>query len=139
MIQNELEEAKKWLIAAIILGGVALVVGGIGIMNVTLATIFSRIKEIGIRRAVGASRMNIMAQFLVEAALLGLAGGLAGIGLGVLGLSTFAKAADRDIATVAWYHGLIGMAVAALVAALFALYPAYQASKLDPVEALRSE
>ncbi|MBI4677394.1 MAG: ABC transporter permease [Elusimicrobia bacterium] len=139
MIEGELAEAKKWLIAAIILGAVALFAGGIGIMNVTLATIFSRIKEIGIRRAIGASRMDIMAQFLVEAALLGLAGGLAGIGLGVLGLSTFAKPADRDIATVAWYHGLIGMAVAAFVAALFALYPAYQASKQDPVEALRNE
>ncbi|MFA6318918.1 MAG: ABC transporter permease [Elusimicrobiota bacterium] len=139
MVENELAEAKKWLIAAIILGAVALFAGGIGIMNVTLAIIFSRIKEIGIRRALGASKLDIMAQFLVEAALLGLAGGLAGIGLGVLGLSTFAKAADRDVATVAWYHGLIGMAVAALVAALFALYPAYQASKLDPVDALRSE
>ncbi|MBI5625356.1 MAG: ABC transporter permease [Elusimicrobia bacterium] len=139
MIENELAEAKKWLIAAIILGGVALFAGGIGIMNVTLAIIFSRIKEIGIRRALGASKLDIMAQFLVEAALLGLAGGLAGIGLGVVGLSTFAKAADRDVAAVAWYHGLIGMAVAALVAALFALYPAYQASKLDPVDALRSE
>lgn len=139
MIENELSEAKKWLVVAVILGGVALFAGGIGIMNVTLATIFSRIKEIGIRRAIGASRIDIMAQFIVEASLLGLAGGLAGIGLGALGLSTFAKAADRDIAAVAWYHGLIGMGVAALVAAVFALYPAYQASKLDPVEALRSE
>ncbi|MBI5211125.1 MAG: ABC transporter permease [Elusimicrobia bacterium] len=139
MIANELSESKKWLIAAIILGGVALFAGGIGIMNVTLATIFSRIKEIGIRRAVGASRIDIMAQFLLEAALLGLAGGLAGIGLGVAGLSALVKPTGRDVATITWYHGLAGMAVAALVSAIFALYPAYQAAKLDPVEALRNE
>lgn len=138
-IEGEMGEFKKILVASIALGTVALLAGGIGIMNVTLATIFARIKEIGIRRALGASRSDILAQFLLEALFLGLAGGLAGIALGTAGLDYLAKNSDRDIAKLAWYHGLISMAVAAAVSAAFSLYPAYQASRLDPVEALKSE
>ncbi len=108
-------------------------------MNVTLATVFSRIKEIGIRRALGASRADIMAQFVVEALFLGLAGGLAGLALGVVGVDYIGRHTERDMAQMAWFHGLAAMAVAAAVSAAFSLYPAYQASRLDPIEALRNE
>ena len=127
------------MLAAVALGIVALLAGGIGIMNVTLATIFSRVKEIGVRRAVGAGRADIMAQFVLEAGLLGAAGGLAGAGLGAVGISWLAKTAQRDVVSMAWHHCLAVIVLAAVVSALFAVIPAYQAALLDPVEALRSE
>ncbi len=138
-IQGELNEHRRVLIAAITLGAVALLAGGIGIMNVTLAATYSRIKEIGIRRALGAERSDILGQFVAEAMLLGVAGGLAGIALGWWAIDYLAKTSDRDIAKLAWHHGLSAMGAAVAVCALFSLYPAYQASRLDPVEALRSE
>ena len=138
-IAGEMEEQRKYVLAAVALGIVALLAGGIGIMNVTLATIFSRVKEIGVRRAVGAGRADIMAQFVLEAGLLGAAGGLAGAGLGAVGISWLAKTAQRDVVSMAWHHCLAVIVLAAVVSALFAVIPAYQAALLDPVEALRSE
>ncbi|PIR19757.1 MAG: ABC transporter permease, partial [Elusimicrobia bacterium CG11_big_fil_rev_8_21_14_0_20_64_6] len=85
-IENEMENMRKYVKAGLALGVVALLAGGIGIMNVTLATIFARVREIGIRRAIGASRADILAQFLLEAAMLGAAGGVAGVALGLGGV-----------------------------------------------------
>lgn len=138
-IAGELSETQKYVMAGIALGTVALLAGGIGIMNVTLATIFARVKEIGVRRALGASRQDILAQFLVEAVFLGLTGGLAGVGLGIWSVSILSQTTSRDVASMAWYHSAAAMGLAAAVSGLFSLYPAYQASRLDPVEALRSE
>lgn len=136
---GRMDEMKKYIAAALILGIVALLAGGIGIMNVTLATIFSRVKEIGIRRALGASRGDILAQFLCEAALLGVAGGVAGIGLGKVGLHFLESWNERQVAHLTWYHCCGMVLVGAAVSALFAALPAYQASGMEPVEALRSE
>lgn len=138
-IQEELNETRKYVVAGLVLGAVALLAGGIGIMNVTLAALFSRVKEIGIRRALGASQADILLQFVVEAALLGFAGGLAGIGLGLLGTHYLQRNAERDLSSITWYHlaGVILVAVAA--SAVFSFVPAWKASRLDPVEALRSE
>lgn len=138
-VAGEMENLKKYVKAGLALGVVALLAGGIGIMNVTLATIFSRVKEIGVRRAVGAGRGDILAQFLVEAAWLGVAGGLAGVALAAGGLRVLESWGEREVAAIAWYHCLGAVGLGAGVSAVFALFPAYQAAQLDPVEALRSE
>lgn len=139
-IENEMENMRKYVKAGLALGVVALLAGGIGIMNVTLATIFARVREIGIRRAIGASRADILAQFLFEAAMLGAAGGLAGVVLGLGGVKWLSGlGGSRDLAQVTWTHCVEGVALAALVSAGFALIPAYRASRLDPVEALKAE
>jgi putative ABC transport system permease protein len=138
-IEDSMQEESKYVAVALALGIVALLSGGIGILNVTLAAVYSRVREIGIRRAVGASRGDVMALFLVEAALLGLAGGAAGVLLGVIGIEKLAKGSERDVADLAWYHAAGMIAVSSLVAAVFAAYPAWRASLLDPIEALRQE
>ena len=138
-IETELEKQRKYINAALALGIVALLAGGIGIMNVTLAAIFSRVKEIGIRRAVGATPGDILAQFVIEAGLLGAAGGVAGVGLGLVGVYYLKQMTDRDLAHMTWLHCLAVVAVGALISAVFAAVPAWQASRLDPVEAIKSE
>jgi putative ABC transport system permease protein len=138
-IEDSMQEESQYIAVALALGIVALLSGGIGILNVTLAAVYSRVREIGIRRAVGASRGDVMALFLVEAALLGLAGGAAGVLLGVAGIEKLAKGSGRDVADLAWYHAVGMIALSSLVAAVFAAYPAWRASLLDPIEALRQE
>jgi len=139
-IEAKMEDMKKMVKAGLALGIVALLAGGIGIMNVTLATIFARVREIGIRRAIGAGRSDILAQFLLEAALLGAAGGVAGVALGLVGVQWLSGlAGSREIAKITWLHCAEGIALASLVSAAFAFIPAYRASRLDPVEALKAE
>jgi putative ABC transport system permease protein len=117
------------------IASVALIVGGIGIMNIMLASVTERTREIGIRRAVGARSRDIMAQFLVEALTLSLLGGAIGIALGVISASGIGH-------FTAWRTliepGAIGVAVgfAGAVGVIFGAYPALQATRLDPVEAL---
>ena len=139
VIAGEMSETRQYVLVGIALGSVAILAGGIGIMNVTLATIFQRIKEIGIRRALGASRGDIVAQFVAEATLLGLLGGMAGIGRGMAGIEYLARQADRDIASFAWYHFAGALILAAGTGFAFSIGPAWRASGLDPVEALRNE
>lgn len=140
VIASKMEELKKNVKAGLALGVVALLAGGIGIMNVMLATIFARVREIGIRRAIGASRADILAQFLLEAALLGAAGGVAGVSLGLGGVRWLATlGSTRNLAEITWLQCAEGIVLAALVSAAFALIPAYRASRLDPVEALKAE
>ncbi|MBI2787456.1 MAG: ABC transporter permease [Elusimicrobia bacterium] len=139
-IENKMEEMRKYVKAGLALGVVALLAGGIGIMNVTLATIFARVREIGVRRAIGASRADILAQFLFEAAMLGAAGGVAGVGLGLGGVRWLSGlGGSRDIAQITWLQCAAGIGLASLVSAAFAFIPAYRASRLDPVEALKAE
>lgn len=139
-IETKMEEMRKYVKAGLALGVVALLAGGIGIMNVTLATIFARVREIGVRRAIGASRADILAQFLFEAAMLGAAGGVAGVGLGLGGVRWLSGlGGSRDIAQITWLQCAAGIALASLVSAAFAFIPAYRASRLDPVEALKAE
>ena len=139
-IESKMEEMRKYVKAGLALGVVALLAGGIGIMNVTLATIFARVREIGVRRAIGASRADILAQFLFEAAMLGAAGGVAGVGLGLGGVKWLAGlGGSRELAQITWLQCAEGIVLASLVSAAFAFIPAYRASRLDPVEALKAE
>jgi putative ABC transport system permease protein len=120
------------------IAGISLLVGGIGIMNIMLATVTERTKEIGVRRAIGASRRMILLQFLVEAVLLTFVGGCLGILLGIGGaylISLFAQ--WRTIISVQTI--LLAFSVSALVGIVFGLYPASQGANMDPIAALRYE
>ncbi|MFQ5676659.1 MAG: ABC transporter permease, partial [bacterium] len=121
---------------------ISLLVGGVGIMNVTLVSVTERTREIGLRKALGATERNILLQFLFEAVALTAAGGVFGVLLGAV-LSFAASLALTHIAGLAWSFvfpavaAVIGIAVAAAVGLVFGLYPAYRASKKSPLEALR--
>ena len=117
---------------------ISLVVGGIVIMNIMLVSVTERTREIGIRKAVGATRMNILWQFLVEAVTLSSVGGLLGIAAGFVIAAAIAFFSPLPYAIRMWSI-VTGMGVTFLVGVFFGAYPAMQASKLDPIEALRYE
>jgi putative ABC transport system permease protein len=134
--QQQASQVFTYILASI--AGVSLLVGGIGIMNIVLVSVTERTREIGIRKALGATRRNILMQFLVEALVLCLVGGLLGIGLGAAGAMALAKVAGWNTFVSA---GAIGLAFcfSAAVGILFGLWPARRAARLHPVEALRYE
>jgi putative ABC transport system permease protein len=118
--------------------GVSLIVGGIGIMNIMLVSVTERTREIGIRQAVGATPSDIRIQFLTEALLLSIVGGLIGILVGVGGAYIFGALSDmRTVIQVSSI--LLAFGSAAIVGAFFGYYPANRAAQLDPIEALRYE
>jgi putative ABC transport system permease protein len=122
-----------------LLGAVAaisLLVGGIGVMNIMLVTVTERTREIGIRKAIGAKKTDILAQFIVEAVLLTLLGGLLGVGCGLLG-SRFRIVGVQPV--VAPYSIFLAFGVALMVGLFFGIYPANRAAKLRPIDALRYE
>ncbi len=125
----------------IVLGSIAaisLLVGGIGIMNIMLATVTERTREIGIRRALGAKRRDIVMQFLVESVLLSGTGGLIGVLFGIT--IPFIVTAFADMKTIiTFWSPLLAFSISALVGVVFGLYPAIRAAKMDPAEALRHE
>ncbi len=128
-------------IFSIVLGSIAaisLLVGGIGIMNITLATVMERTREIGIRRAMGAKRRHIIFQFLTETVLLALVGGSLGIALGILVPYLVEKFAGMKTIVTLWSL-LLAFGISAAIGILFGLYPAYRAANMDPIEALRHE
>ncbi len=125
----------------IVLGSIAaisLLVGGIGIMNIMLATVTERTREIGIRRALGAKRRDILAQFLIESVILSGTGGLLGVTLGIL-IPLFVSRFAGMRTIVAFWSPLLAFSISALVGVVFGLYPAQRAAAMDPVEALRHE
>ena len=105
-------------------------------MNIMLANVAERTPEIGLRRAVGATRQDILIQFVVEAVLIGFIGGLAGFCLGCVGAFMISAAADWPTA-LSWWAAVLPMAMSLTVTGLAALYPAWLASKVDPIAALR--
>ena len=119
------------------LGGIALLIGGIGIANIMVISVLERRGEIGLRRALGARRRHVAAQFLLESVLLAAIGGLLGTGLGVAATAVAARLGQNPLA-VPLAGPVAGMAAALLVGALAGLYPAARAARLSPVEALRS-
>jgi putative ABC transport system permease protein len=120
------------------IAGISLLVGGIGIMNIMLASVLERTREIGIRRAVGAKRRDILLQFIVESFSLSAVGGLVGVLLGILIARMVAAAAGWTTLITVW-SVILGTGVALVVGLLSGFYPAYRASNLDPIESLRYE
>ena len=135
-MQQEAAEIFSYLLAGI--AGISLIVGGIGIMNIMLVTVTERTREIGIRKALGATRLNILLQFLIEAMALCIAGGLLGIALGSTAAITIASAAGWSTPLSA-SAVLIAFGFSAGVGLIFGLLPARKAAGLDPIEALRYE
>ena len=141
--QIELQEITGNItgILTLILGAIAsisLIVGGIGIMNIMLVSVTERTREIGTRLAIGARESDILTQFLIEAIVLSLAGGILGIILGVIGNQIIYKITDFYIPS-AVYSILIGFGFSALVGITFGYFPARKAAKLNPIDALRYE
>jgi ABC-type antimicrobial peptide transport system permease subunit len=122
----------------LIVATISLVVGGVGIMNIMLVSVTERTREIGLRMAVGAQSRDILRQFLVEAVVLCLAGGVIGIALG-RGSSTLVRALLRWPTAVSVPAIVASVVVSASVGIVFGFYPAWKASRLDPIEALRYE
>ncbi len=117
---------------------IALVVAGIGIMNIMLVSVSERIKEIGIRKAVGANRRDIMTQFLTEAVFLSEFGGIAGVILGVAG-GNAVSLVFKVPAVIPMDWAFYGLLVCSVIGIGFGIYPAYRAAKLDPIDSLHSE
>ena len=117
---------------------VSLVVGGIGIMNIMLVSVTERTKEIGLRKAVGAQRTDILFQFLVESTTLALVGGIVGVGVGIIGAEAVPSLWGwrTEVSVV---YGVLSFVVSALVGVFFGAYPAWKAAKLHPIDALRHE
>jgi len=134
--QQETTQILGFLLAGI--AGVSLVVGGIGIMNIMLVTVTERTREIGIRKAIGATRGNILRQFLVESVILCLLGGIVGILLGVATAALLSRVAGWQTA-VTLDSLVLAFGFSAGVGLLFGLWPARRAAGLDPIEALRHE
>jgi putative ABC transport system permease protein len=125
----------------IVLGSIAaisLLVGGIGIMNIMLASVTERTREIGIRRALGAKRRDIIIQFLAETVMLSGTGGLIGVALGVI-IPHLVSYFAGMVTILTFWSPLIAFSISGLVGVVFGLYPAFRAASMDPVEALRHE
>jgi putative ABC transport system permease protein len=137
-----LEQKRKTLgifkIVMISIAGISLLVGGIGIMNIMLATVLERTREIGVRRAIGARQADIVRQFLTEAILISMLGGTMGVAFGLV-LSWIIGAAAGYPTVVTTVSIVVAFSVSVGIGLLFGIYPAMQAAKLDPIEAIRYE
>jgi putative ABC transport system permease protein len=134
--RTQTTKLMSWLLGAV--AGISLIVGGIGIMNIMLVSVTERIREIGLRMAVGAGPRDIRRQFLAEAMLISLIGGVVGIGLGVIGALLVSKIGALPVALNSQVIGLAaGFSIA--TGLFFGYYPASKAAKLDPIEALRQQ
>jgi len=121
-----------------VVSSIALLAAGVGIMNIMLVSVTERTREIGIRRAVGAKKRNIMTQFILEAIVLCQVGGVLGVVLGILGGNAAAYFLKLSPA-IPFDWVVIGLGICSLVGIVFGTYPAYKAANLDPIESLRYE
>ena len=126
-------------IVLIIVSAIALVISGIGIMNIMLVTVTERTREIGLRMAVGASRQEVLLQFLVESVMISLAGGTVGIVIGLLIPLSVRFFTDQVQVPISPWSVVVAFAVSFVVGVGFGLLPARRASQLNPTEALRYE
>ncbi len=134
--QKHTQEIFTYVMVAI--AAISLLVGGIGIMNIVLATVMERTREIGIRRATGARRYDIVRQFLIESVVISVCGGLLGIGFGFF-LSWIIGSVAEWQTIVTTSSIVIAFGVSAAVGILFGIYPAIKAARIDPIDALRYE
>jgi putative ABC transport system permease protein len=125
-------------LGVLVVSSIALVAAGVGIMNIMLVSVTERTREIGIRKAVGARRRDIMSQFMTESVILSELGGVIGIVLGIAGGNIVGAIAKAE-AVIPWDWAVIGLLVCSAVGIAFGVYPAWKASTLDPIEALRYE
>ncbi|MEN8192256.1 MAG: ABC transporter permease [Bacteroidota bacterium] len=135
-IINEMTAGVR--IGAFVIAGIALLAAGVGIMNIMLVSVTERTREIGIRKAIGANKLNVLIQFLTEAITLSVFGGLIGIVLGVA-TGNFAGSFLNAAAVLPIDWIMIGVTLCVFIGVLFGTYPAYKAANLDPIEALRYE
>ena len=136
---REAEATKRMF--NIVLGSIAaisLLVGGIGIMNIMLATVTERTREIGVRRALGAKRKDIIVQFLIETIVLSVGGGIIGVLLGILVPLCVSYFTEMKTIITTW-SVFLAFGISGLTGIIFGIYPASQAAKLDPIDALRQE
>ena len=138
MMRQKEQEQRIWSIVMGAIAAISLVVGGIGIMNIMLANVSDRRKEIGTRRALGACRRDILGQFVLEAATLTSLGGLIGAALGYVLAQSITRYAGWPT-EVTTYSVMLGVIVSMAVGVIFGLWPAWQAAKVNPIEALRSD
>jgi len=139
LIQQAEKSARQFSIILGTIASISLLVGGIGIMNIMLATVTERTREIGIRRALGAKRKDITQQFLIETVVLSGIGGVLGvaIGIGIPQLIKYYAADQNPVVTLS--SVLLSFGISVAIGILFGLYPAQRAAKMDPIEALRHE
>lgn len=121
------------------IAGISLVVGGIGIMNIMLVSVVERTREIGVRKAIGARRRDILAQFLIEAVTLSIVGALIGLAAGIWGSKLIPRLAPMVPTAVSVPAAIISILFAFLIGVFFGVFPAAKAARLDPIEALRNE
>ena len=132
---SDVKNTMSLLLAGI--AAISLLVGGIGIMNIMLVSVSERTREIGIRKAVGAKRLHIMAQFLCEACILSVLGGIIGLALS-FGVVEIYKLISASAVTMNWGVGMAAIAFCAVIGVLFGGYPAAKASRLQPIDALHT-
>ena len=138
LLRQEEKIQRTFQLAMGAIAGIALLVGGIGIMNMMLSNVSERVKEIGTRRALGASQDDILRQFLIEAVVLTMVGALVGLGFGV-GVAKGVAGYVHWPVVYSWKSLVVPFLSALLVGVASGAYPAYQASRLDPIQALRSQ
>jgi len=135
-VYNQLTGATALVLTSI--SFVALMIGGIGVMNIMLVSVTERTKEIGVRKAVGATRLNILSQFLIEAVVLTAIGGLAGLAVGEVASLLMNKYSPLPAYVPLWAIA-VGVGISASVGIVFGLWPAWKAARLNPIDALRWE
>ena len=138
LLRQEEDSKRMFNIVLAVIASISLLVGGIGIMNVMLATVTERTREIGIRRALGAKKRHIIQQFLVEAGVLSALGGVVGVAIGIVLPKLITYWFDQTTHILP-QHVLMAFGISAGVGIAFGIYPAWRAANMDPVDALRHE
>ncbi len=138
LLEQQQKTQETFNLVLAVIAGISLLVGGIGIMNIMLASVLERIKEIGVRRSLGAKRTDIIWQFLFEAIFISLLGGLIGVFIGILAAEAIASSADIPTVVSGWSI-ILSFGVAASVGLVFGIFPAQKAANQDPIKALRTD